>query len=164
MSNLIVLTQDGTGVLDHNDTWRWLPEDAEPIPDSIIPFERWKTLDVHQRSKAVALMPHHEPEELAPFLSEIHLIALTFEDFKDGRPYSSAHLLRTRLGFKGDIRAVGDVLRDQLSLMRQCGFTSFLIKEGKDPQDALLGLKGISVTYSGSTEQPNPLFKRVRRV
>jgi uncharacterized protein (DUF934 family) len=62
---------------------------------------------------------------LEPYLARLTLVALAFPKFSDGRSYSSARLLRERLGFKGELRAVGDVLADQVPLMRRCGITSF---------------------------------------
>ena len=65
---------------------------------------------------------------LGPHLARFALIALVFPKFSDGRSYSAARLLRERLGFKGELRAVGDVLHDQIQLMRRCGIDSFEVK------------------------------------
>jgi phosphoadenosine phosphosulfate reductase len=64
---------------------------------------------------------------LKPFLSRLALIAIEFPRFSDGRGYTAARLLRERLGFRGELRAVGDVLADQISLMRRCGIDSFQV-------------------------------------
>lgn len=106
------------------------------------------------------LAPDDEPEELAPWLAGLSLIALEFPSFRDGRAYSQAYLLRSRLGWQGELRAVGDVLRDQLSHMRQCGFDAFAVREDKSAADALKGLNGISVLYGRSVLEPRPLFRR----
>jgi uncharacterized protein (DUF934 family) len=90
----------------------------------------------------------------------VPLIALQFPIFRDGRAYTQAYVLRVRLGWQGELRAVGDVLRDQLSHMRQCGFNSFAIRADKSAADALKGLAGISVLYGRSVIQPSPLFRR----
>ena len=66
-------------------------------------------------------------DALAPYLQRLALIALAFPKFSDGRAYSSARLLRERLGFTGELRAIGDVLADQIPLMRRCGITSFAV-------------------------------------
>ena len=63
-----------------------------------------------------------------PYLARLTLIALAFPKFSDGRSYSTARLLRERLGFKGELRAIGDVLADQIPLMRRCGITSFEVR------------------------------------
>ena len=97
---------------------------------------------------------------MAFFFVGLPLIALEFPSFRDGRAYSQAYLLRTRLGWQGELRAVGDVLRDQLSHMRQCGFDAFAVREDKSATDALKGLNGISVLYGRSVLEPRPLFRR----
>ena len=163
MKNVIVIS-DGEARVDLNDPWQF-GQEGEQVERSVRVDEvaTWLEHSASNRSHGVLIQKEEELELIAPYLASITMIALTFKDFKDGRAYSLAYLLRTRFHFKGDLRAVGDVMRDQLSLMRQCGFTSFVIKEGKDPFDALKGIKGLSVTYSGSVSNPAPLFKRVRR-
>ncbi|MAF16807.1 MAG: oxidoreductase [Marinomonas sp.] len=163
MKNVIVIS-DGEARVDLNDPWQF-GQEGEQVECSarVDEVATWLKHSASSRSHGVLIQKEEELELIAPYLANIVMIALTFKDFKDGRAYSLAYLLRTRFHFKGDLRAVGDVMRDQLSLMRQCGFTSFVIKEGKDPFDALKGIKGLSVTYSGSVSNPAPLFKRVRR-
>ena len=163
MKNVIVIS-DGEARVDLNDPWQF-GQEGEQVECSVRVDEvaTWLEHSASNRGHGVMIQKEEELELIAPHLVNITMIALTFKDFKDGRAYSLAYRLRTRFHFKGDLRAVGDVLRDQLSLMRQCGFTSFVIKEGKDPFDALKGIKGLSVTYSGSVSNPAPLFKRVRR-
>jgi len=73
---------------------------------------------------------------------------------------NSRRLLRSRFGWAGELRAIGDVLRDQLSHMRQCGFDSFAVREDKSAEDALKGLAGMSVLYGRSVIEPRPLFRR----
>lgn len=97
---------------------------------------------------------------LRPYLQGLTLIAIDFPSFRDGRGYSQAYLLRTRLGWQGELRAVGDILRDQLSHLRQCGFDTFAIRADKSAADALHGLAGMSVLYGRSAIEPRPLFRR----
>src|SRR5690606_12426030 len=99
-------------------------------------------------------------EEIAEDLQHFQVVALNFPAFTDGRHYSSARLLRERYGYKGEVRAIGDVLRDQLFLMRRCGFDAFAVRPDRDPYDALLGLKDFSVTYQAASDDPRPLFRR----
>ncbi|MEH6566256.1 MAG: DUF934 domain-containing protein [Halopseudomonas sp.] len=115
------------------------------------------------RVDAVCLQPDDDAEQLQPYLSVLPLIAVHFPTFRDGRGYSQAYLLRTRMGWQGELRAVGDVLRDQLSHMRQCGFDAFAVREDKSAVDALKGLAGMSVLYGRSAIEPRPLFRRRRR-
>lgn len=100
------------------------------------------------------------PEELAPFVSKLSLIAVNFPSFRDGRGYSTARLLRERYGFKGELRAIGDVLHDQLFYMKRCGIDTFAIREDKDAQAAMAGLNDFSNWYQGATDDPLPLFRR----
>nr|WP_316655041.1 DUF934 domain-containing protein [uncultured Gellertiella sp.] len=76
---------------------------------------------------AVLIRPADDVQKLAPYLDRIALVAISFPAFSDGRGFSHASLLRSRLGFGGDIRAVGDVLIDPLPHMLRCGFTSFAV-------------------------------------
>ena len=85
----------------------------------------------------VLLMPDEAPERLLPYLGKLSLIAVHFPCFADGRGYSSGQLLRTRHGFAGELRAVGDILRDQLYFLSRCGFNAFELREDQDLQAAL---------------------------
>ncbi|NCU94497.1 MAG: DUF934 domain-containing protein [Betaproteobacteria bacterium] len=80
-----------------------------------------------------------------------------------GRGYSIATLLRTRHGFTGQLRAVGDVLRDQLFLMKRCGFNAFLIRADRSAADALAGLRDFSEPYQGAVDVSEPLWRRHAR-
>ena len=97
---------------------------------------------------------------LADAIATIPLIAINFPKFTDGRGYSAASLLRTRYGFKGELRAIGDVLRDQLFYLQRVGFNAFAVRADKDIADALNALKDFSETYQASTIDPIPLFRR----
>ena len=74
--------------------------------------------------------------------------------------YSYARELRTRYNFKGEVRATGDVLRDQLFYMTRCGFNAFEVREDRSIEEALQGLKDFSVTYQGDVNEPRPLYRR----
>lgn len=99
----------------------------------------------------------------APDLNVFPVIAVRFERFADGRGYSIATLLRTRYGFTGQLRAVGDVLRDQLFLMKRCGFNAFLIRADRSAADALAGLRDFSEPYQGAVDVSEPLWRRHAR-
>ncbi len=114
-------------------------------------------------TSAVLLGPDEDPDVLAPWIDQLPLIALQFPRFMDGRAYSQASLLRTRLGYQGDLRALGDVLRDQLVLMRHCGFTSFCVRADKRASDAIKGLYGFDQIYARSVASPEPLYRRRER-
>ncbi|MGE8143827.1 DUF934 domain-containing protein [Pseudomonas frederiksbergensis] len=158
MNNLLRL-EEGVARIDLEDPWTLVREvDAElPAGRLILPLARW--LD-HPARHGVWLGPDDEVESLQSCFNLLPLIALDFPSFRDGRGYSQAYLLRTRLGWAGELRAIGDVLRDQLSHMRQCGFDSFAVREDKSAEDALKGLAGMSVLYGRSVIEPRPLFRR----
>jgi uncharacterized protein (DUF934 family) len=84
----------------------------------------------------VQLANDDDPFTLKDGIAGIDRIELHFPHFTDGRAYSQAYLLRRRLGFRGDLRATGDMLIDQLVQMERTGFSSAVLKEGVDPADA----------------------------
>lgn len=110
--------------------------------------------------QGVWISPDEDFESHAHLLRGLELIAVDFPSFRDGRGYSIAYLLRTRYGWSGELRAIGDVLRDQLNYMRRCGFNSFALRADKDIRDALKSFSRYSVQYQGAVDQPLPLFRR----
>jgi uncharacterized protein (DUF934 family) len=93
-------------------------------------------------------------------LGNFAVIAVDFPKFTDGRGYSIAFNLRKRLGYTGELRAIGDVLRDQLFQMHRCGFDAYATRQDRSIHDALKGLTVFSETYQASVDQPLPLFRR----
>jgi uncharacterized protein (DUF934 family) len=91
------------------------------------------------------------------------VVAVDFPKFTDGRGYSIAFNLRKRLGYKGELRAIGDVLRDQLFSMHRVGFDAYATRQDRSIHDALLGLTVFSETYQASVDQDLPLFRRATR-
>lgn len=158
MNNLLLL-EEGVARIVADDPWTLVRDiNVEwPAGAVILPLACWLE---GPPQNGVWLGPDDEVESLKPWFSHLPLIALDFPSFRDGRGYSQAYLLRTRLGWTGELRAVGDVLRDQLSHMRQCGFDSFAVREDKSAEDALKGLAGMSVLYGRSVIEPRPLFRR----
>lgn len=140
MNNLIRL-RDGVAEVCREDPWQLLREVPEALPPGplLLPLAAWLERRGEGGSVAPWLAPDDEVEVLLPYFAELPLIAVDFPSFRDGRGYSLAYLLRVRLGWSGELRAVGDVLRDQLSHMRQCGFDAFAVREDKNVEDALKG-------------------------
>ncbi|GEM_PF-39732 len=103
----------------------------------------------------VCALASESPGSLAP-----ELIAIEVPKFTDGRHYSLARMLRERAGFKGELRAFGDVLPDQLFYMRRCGYTAFELKAGKSLETGLRSLETFSVRYQAGAEQQMPLYRR----
>jgi uncharacterized protein (DUF934 family) len=112
------------------------------------------------RPLGVALAPDDDPARAVPFFPHISLIGVQFPKFTDGRGYSSAVLLRTRHGWRGELRALGEVLQDQLFALRRVGFDSYALRADRDPQAALRAFAPFSGTYQGSVDQPLPAYAR----
>jgi uncharacterized protein (DUF934 family) len=93
-------------------------------------------------------------------LAGVERVELDFPKFSDGRAFTQAYLLRRRLGFTGDIRAVGDVLVDQLVQMERSGFSSAVLKDGKDPAEAERQFARYARYYQGDVKT-DPLFKAI---
>ncbi|XOV88404.1 MAG: DUF934 domain-containing protein [Pseudomonadota bacterium] len=98
-------------------------------------------------------------EEIADCVNEFPVIALRFPTFFDGRSLSSANILRRKYGFTGELRAIGDVRRDQVDQMQRCGFTAFQPGDSQDPENVLLGLTGFTYAYQTAVDRPGPLFR-----
>ncbi len=132
--------------------------------DLIIPLTIWREdrdrfLQRTGRT-AVWLNSHEVPQALGTDLDKFEVIALNFPIFSDGRSYTSARELRSNLGFKGEIRAIGDVLRDQLFYMSRCGFDAFLMREDQNLENALSAFHDFTEGYQASVDRPIPLFRR----
>ncbi len=139
---------------------------AVPAGKVIVPLAVWQaqraTL-VERSARAVWLASDQRPEDLAADIALFDVIAVDFPKFTDGRGYSISYNLRARLGFTGELRAIGDVLRDQLFYMQRVGFDAFAVRADKNIHDALKGLTVFSETYQHSVDQKAPLFRRVPR-
>lgn len=153
------------------DNWQLLKVAADgalptipPEGDVIVPLVLWqarrKELLAHPGRLGVWLDSHEGPEAIAGDLGIFGLIAIHFPKLTDGRGYSTARLLRERYGYKGELRAIGDVQRDQLLFLSRCGFDAFALKEGRDPEAALGAFSEFSEAYQASVIEPQPLFRR----
>lgn len=144
--------------------------DDEPLPasgDVIVSLTRWRAdrdaLIAHDGRVGVRCAGETEPEELAPDFAHWSVIALELPKFTDGRAYSTARLLRERYGWSGQLRAVGDVLQDQLFYMSRVGFDAFELKAGKSLESAVRAFSTFSVVYQGAVDEKQPLWRRVHR-
>jgi uncharacterized protein (DUF934 family) len=113
-----------------------------------------------EAGEVIRLEPSDDPAAIAHRLGSAKRVEINFPKFGDGRGYSIARLLRERHGYKGELRAVGQVARDLLYYMESCGFDAFLLREGEDPQEALTGFSDFSEGYQASVARPVPLFRR----
>jgi uncharacterized protein (DUF934 family) len=153
------------------DPWHWLEPNADgslpAVPsagDVILPLKLWRErrdeLLARPGRLGVWLDSHEDPAAIAQDLRLFGVVAVNFPKFIDGRGYSIARLLRERYGYKGELRAVGDVFRDQLFFLSSCGFDAYALRAGENPQDALAAFADFSEAYQNSVERPVPLFRR----
>ncbi len=153
------------------DSWRLLePGTDRALPevpaagDLIVPLTVWQArrdaLLARSGRLGLWLDSNEVPEAIAGDLGHFALVAVNFPKFGDGRGYSTARLLRERYRFKGELRAVGEVLRDHLLFLEQCGFDAYALRDDQDADDALRAFADFSEAYQASVTQPVPLFRR----
>jgi uncharacterized protein (DUF934 family) len=155
--------------LVEQDSWVYVDEEnlkqhlAQP-GDIVIPFELWQLhqaeLSNRQGRLGVRVDGSIEPELLVDLLSQVDLIALDFLSFTDGRGFSQALLLRQRYGYKGEIRAVGDVSWDRLRSMKRCGIDTFDIAEDRFDKAMFRAFTEISVPYQAVADGVRPIYYR----
>ena len=150
------------------DGWVLLALDATsadlPEGELIVPLALWRaekeTLLARGTRLGLRLASNEEPEAIEQDLPFFALVAIDFPVFSDGRGYSSARILRERFGFGGELRAVGDVLRDQIFLMRRCGFDSFALRTDRPASAAVSALGDFSNAYQQAGVDPGPALIR----
>lgn len=131
--------------------------------NSIVPLNCWlEHKDSLQGSIAgIWLDSDENPEVLSKEdLTVLSLIAINFPVFSDGRGYSYAKILRENYGYKGELRAIGDVLKDQLFYMKRCGFDSYDLRPDRDPKVAKSSISDFSVTYQVGADGTTPVFRK----
>ena len=157
------LLKDGQ-VIDNS--WITVAGDATEFPegDLLVSLDQWlqqKTqLEQHRGSLGVWIDGNEEIEAVAELLLVSPVIAIKFPKFADGRGFSVARLLRERYTYKGEIRAIGEIIRDQLYLLRRCGFNAFEFGAQVNLAEASASLLDFSDAYQVAADQPIPLFKR----
>lgn len=149
-----------------NDDWQTLEAGAD-LPDAgqlILELAHWQELGAPASSEARAigvLLPNTEDvEALWPSIAELPLLALNFPLYSDGRAYSQARLLRDRLGFRGRLRATGEVIRDQVLEMHRCGFDEIVPRADQSLDDCLRAFKDFSLAYQGAADGQPSIFRR----
>lgn len=139
----------------------WLPVDPDTTAagsDRILSLEQWLA-QAEKAGCAVQLEPGEAPAPLFEYLEELPLVVINFPVFTDGRGFSYARELRER-GFRGELRASGHFIRDQLTYLQRCGFNAFQLAVENDLEAALGSLASFSEHYQASADQPAPLFRR----
>ena len=151
------------------DDWTVLPRDfdsATPLPDGrlLVPLEAWnlRAGEISARDGETGLWIDSDqlPDEIGGDLHQAPVIAVHFPEFRDGRGFSIGRLLRERLGYRGQLRAFGKPIRDQLHYLRRCGFNAFALAEHYDPHTAIESLNAFDESYQAAVDQPLPLFRR----
>ena len=138
--------------------------DARALPAGpiLVPLATWaarrEELRAREAPVGVVLGPADVPAALAGDFERLAAIAVHFPKFADGRGYSIACQLRRRLGYRGELRAVGDVQRDQLFYLSRCGFDAFLLAEGRDAHAALAALGDFTLTYQAAADGRAPAW------
>ena len=142
--------------------WQAVPEGGldgglpSPLPEAVIvtlaDWQRHGRILASRCRVGVRLGAGEDIDAIAADLDAIELVALEFGSFTEGRPYSVARMLRGRLGYTGEIRAVGDVSRDRLAFMERCGINAFELREGCDAHDALQAFDEISEVYQRAAD------------
>ena len=138
--------------------------DAGKAPGALIPLPLWLASREPCRAShlrlGVQLEATDDPEDLVPDLGRLELLAVNFKRFTDGRGYSTARLLRARWGYRGELRAVGDVLIDQLFYLMRVGFDAYALRDDQDPHAVAAALRAFSTSYQAGADEPLPLFRR----
>ena len=138
----------------------------------LVPFTVWRANKdalasrVSQGEVGLVIATHEAIEDVMAEVKDINafaLVAVYVERFADGRIFTIGNLLRTRYGFKNELRAVGDVLRDQLFFLKRSGFNSYLIRADRNAQEALQSLKDFSEPYQGAVDIAQPAWRRTNR-
>lgn len=172
MSDVLTLADAATlirgGALHAND-WRLhvAEEGGAAVPADepgwIVALPEWlahqDALRARTHAVGVLLAPDADPTVLADAAGRIDpqglaFLAIDFPVYTDGRGYSIAQILRGELGWRGELRATGDVMIDTIYYQARCGFDSFAVKPGHDPQKALDALATFSVVYQDAYPKP----------
>jgi len=150
------LLRDGEIVEDN-----WLAANEETVENGrILTLAQWEETS-EKSGSAVQLEPGDDVTPLLDYLSDISLVAINFPVFTDGRGFSYARELRER-GFRGEVRAVGHFIRDQLHYLSRCGFNAFQFEDLTALDTAATSLSDFNEHYQAAIDEPLPLFRRRR--
>lgn len=148
---------------------------ATVVPENgkiIVPLAIWQARKeelaprLEKGELGIWLATHELLQDLVDSVGDVNklpVIAIYIERFADGRIFSIGTLLRTRHGYKNELRAFGDVLRDQLFFLRRCGFNSYLIRADRSAEEALASLQDFKEPYQGAVDITQPVWRRVPR-
>ena len=144
-----------------NDNWQLVAK-GETIPTTgkvLVNVADWSD-ELSARGAGLWLDSDQPPEQIRADVNSLPLIAINFPVFTDGRGYSYASLLRKELAYTGELRAIGDVLRDQMFYMQRCGFDAFAVREDHNADAAIASLSDFDNCYQAAADDPLPLFAK----
>lgn len=153
------------------DEWVSVGDD-EPLPadrPAIVSLKRWQAdrgaLTGRNAPVGVRLASAERAEAIAGDVGRLALVAVAFPTFRDGRGFSTARLLRERYGFSGELRAVGNVFRDQFLFMHRCGFDAYEVADAREAEAFAAALASFSVVYqrTGDGRTPATALRQLRR-
>ncbi|MFI4976628.1 MAG: DUF934 domain-containing protein [Caulobacterales bacterium] len=158
----LIRWRQGAAVLEEDPFTNVADDVPMPRGDLIISLTRFQSegerLLGEGRKIGVRVEPHEEVEALAYDLPRVAVVALAFPKYRDGRAYSSARLLRERYAYKGEVRAVGDVLREQARFMVRCGLDAFEPADGSSPEDWSKAVGRFRHVYQRAADALQPAF------
>ena len=159
-----------------DDAWKLITLAADETPETVklpvgpllVPASVWRARRAELISReyehgwplGVWLTAEEGPEAIAADVDDFTVIAVEFSRFADGRGYSTARLLRTRYGYDGELRALGDVLRDQLFYLQRVGFDAFALRADKNIEDARASLADFTAAYQSAADLSSSLQRR----
>ena len=158
------LIKDGTAVA--NDPWQlFTADDAAGIPDAaLLPASAWAEsgaeLAESEQAFGVFLQAEDSLDSILPHLAKIAVVAFHFSKFADGRAFSYAHQLREQFDYRGEVRATGDFMPDQVSYLERCGFNAFACRSAAEQQTALAIRGSLPMNYQADVLETQPLFRR----
>jgi uncharacterized protein (DUF934 family) len=145
-----------------DDPWVFMVDEPPPEGgDIVVPLARLHEIAALDRAGRLGarLAAGEEVEAIAPYLPRLAIVAIEFRAFRDGRGFSSARLLRERFGFKGELRAVGEVLEDQLFFLIRCGFDSFELATPDAEAAILRSARSFSFAYQAASDRTKPVHR-----
>lgn len=158
----------GESVVEEAIDWTYLEEGEAVAPGAavIVPLERWlaegEALGEVAAHVGVLLHGGDDPAQLVGRFEQLATIAIRFPKFADGRGYSIARLLRDRYGWRGELRATGQILQDQLFYLKRCGFDVLELMPHKSAEAALQAFREFSVVYQPASDYRAPVYAAKR--
>ena len=129
--------------------------------DILLNVADWNDDAANRSGKTGIWLDSDQAPSLIPVaVNDLPVIAINFPAFADGRGYSYAHVLRQEMGYTGELRAVGDVLRDQLFFMQRCGFDAYSLRADRDAEQAIASFNDFQNSYQAAVDDSTPLFQK----